>query len=332
MKKKIFFVCALLTLQFQLNSVAIVTHGAWGDEMEWYKPGGYFHKALSISASVIGQKVYPFVWKQFLGGITHKERLNAGRDLAKLVVDFSNQGEREIILIGHSYGGHVIKAASQILAVALQLQPIDTPIIVQSKTDQIVNKSGGVEVKKANPNEWDQKYYEQVCNEVKKYKEEKLLNKNINKDFLMDAVYTLGTPNDIPDYEANMNVVGYLFNLHSYGDLVHNLIGDHVLPEPRHKRAVDLEIRIKGTGWFGLTNKPGHLKMHSEEIAKWILYIPFHLINEPKTGFNKFTFDRRGIVKFEENKLPIYSRKRCFFTESRILSFIKDFLGLKLEI
>ncbi|KKP22613.1 MAG: hypothetical protein SZ59_C0005G0078 [candidate division TM6 bacterium GW2011_GWF2_28_16] len=322
MKEKVGIFFLSLFLFNILNSTVIVTHGAWGDEMEWYRPGGYFHEALKVPAQTMGQTIQAFTWKQSLGGITHRERLNAAKDLAKLIVDLNNKGEKEIILIGHSYGGHVIKAASQLLAVALDFQTAQVPIISQDKNNLVSDKI-------ANTQEWDQKYYEQVCTEVKEYNKLHPVSKSLNSDCLMDRVYTLGTPNDIPDYEANMKVVGCLFNFYSKGDLVQDLVGDHLLPEPKNDRAANLEVKIKGTGWFGLTNKPGHMKMHSEIIAKWILYIPFYLMTDKKTGFDKFNFERNGLVKFAENKTPTYSYTKSTMIDYLSWDYIKELLGIK---
>lgn len=318
MKKKLLLFVLILFPTVVLPKV-IVTHGAWGDDMNWYKPGGDFYDALKISGDVIGQDVVSFKWDQFLGGITHKERLNAGRELAKLVVDLTTQGESEIIIVAHSYGGHVAKAASQILAVALGLQRADRPIVLVNRdldSTKIVS-------------EWDQKHYEQVCNDVRIYTQEKILkygSKNV-KDFLIDALYTLGTPNDIDDYESHMDVIQFLFNFYSHGDLVQDLVGDRELPDPKHDRAVNLDIRLKGSGWFGLWGKPNHLQMHAQEIAKWILYVPFYLANEQQSGFQNFTFERDGRIRFGANRFPKYS-----YAKKRFRDFIPTFSCIKSKI
>ena len=315
-KKNILFLLVVFFPVF-VSSKVIVTHGAWGDDQDWYQPGGYFYDALRISGNVIGQDVIAFTWDQFLGGITHKERLNAGRELAKLVVDLTTQGETEIIIIGHSYGGHVAKAASQILAVALGLESADRPIV-------IVDKSLG---QTKTVSEWDQKYYEQVCNEVKSYTEVKVLKSGIKKDFLIDALYTLGTPNDIDDYESHMDVIQFLFNFHSNGDLVSDFVGDRKLPDPKHDRAVNLEVRIKGSGWFGLWGQPNHLQMHAQEIAKWILYVPFYLANEKQSGFQEFTFEHDGRIQFGANRFPKYS-----YAKKQFRNIISKFKCIKNKI
>jgi len=312
---------AYLFLSITLGAKVIVTHGAFGDDMDWYKPGGYFYEALIPAAKMMDEEVISFTWKQYLGGVTHKERLNAAKDLAKLIIDITNEGDNEIILIGHSYGGHVIKAASQFLAVAQGLQDANKPIIVLDRNfDQ------------KNLGDWDQKYYEDACAQVKAYKDLKLSNKSLKKDFLIDEAYILATPINTADYLANMYVIQFLFNMFSNGDLIQDLVGDRLLPEPKHERAVNLEVKIKKTGLFGLFNKPGHIQMHAEIIAKWILYIPFYLMTEKDSGFDKFSFEKNGVIQFADGRLPKYSyAKRRFFESFDFLSFswIKDKLGIK---
>ncbi|MBU4269937.1 alpha/beta hydrolase [Candidatus Dependentiae bacterium] len=307
----IFFICS------NLYSKIIVTHGAFGDDMSWYKPGGYFYEALVPAAKNMGEEVISFTWKQFLGGITHIERCDAATALAKLVIDIANQGDSEIILIGHSYGGHVIKAASQFLAVAQGLQDANKPIII---LDRNIDS-------KALDN-WDQKYYEDACAEVKAYKELKFLNKSLKKDFLIDEAYILGTPCGA-DYWANMNVIQFLFNIYSEWDIIQALVGDRLLPEPKHERAVNLEIKIKHSGLFGLFNKPSHTQMHAEIIAKWILYIPFYLMTEKKSGFDKFSFEKNGVIQFADGRLPKYSYSKGKMFEFLNFDWIKDKLGIK---
>lgn len=321
MKKKLLLFISFVSIVFPtiISSTVILTHGAYGDDANWYKPGGDFYDALKISGKKIGQDIISFKWTQFLGGITHKERLNAARELAKLIVDLTVKEDSKIIIIAHSYGGHVAKAASQILAVALGFQHVDRPIVSINKN---LNK---VKV----PYDWDQKYYEQICDDIKIYMQEKILNdktKNVKK-FLIDALYTLGTPNDIDDYESHMDVIQFLFNFYSEGDFVQDLVGNRKLLDPRHKRAVNLDIRLKGSGWFGLWGKPNHLQMHAQEIAKWILYIPFYLMDEKYTGFKSFTFKQDGLIYFGANRFPKYS-----YTKKHIRKFISSFSCMKNKI
>ncbi|MFH1461854.1 MAG: hypothetical protein ABIF12_02830 [bacterium] len=309
MKRILRYTCfVVLFCSFSLNAVIILTHGAFGEDQDWYQPGGAFYEAVNQTAQAFETPVISFTWEQYLGGITHKERFRAGKALAELVVDLTTQGETDIIFIGHSYGGHVVKVASQILAIGLGLQDGSRPIIVPER---------GVDFDKT---ELD--YFKDICTEFKDYADKKNFKEIVQKrnfrnsmgrpgDFLIDHAYTLGTPNDIPDYFASMDVVGCLYNFYSKGDWIQEMVGDRKLPEPKHDWAVNLEVRIKTGGFFNFIscNKPGHMALHAEVIGNWILYIPFFLKEENVGNFNKFTFNYDAQIKFSKKRPPIYTCK-----------------------
>ena len=315
----------LFLFPFYLSSTIIVTHGAFDKNASWYKPGGCFYEVLKESGQLFGQEVVSFEWDQFLGGVTHYERLKAGKALAEVIADLISLGETEIILIGHSYGGHVIKIASQILAIGLDLQDTDRSIVVSDR-----NKNSEL---------FDMEFFKKICNEFKTYSEKKNLKELLKKkglsswgrpgDFLVDIAYTLGTPNDIPDYFANMDSIGYFYNFFSKGDFVQDLVGDVLLPEPKHDWAVNLDVRIKGSGWPLFWNKPNHMQMHAEIIARWILKIPLFLKEEKIGNFDKFTFDYSGQITFSRENPPVYTCKEIGIKEDGFfakydLEWLKD--------
>ena len=278
---------------FPIFPKIIITHGVFGLESSWYKQGGDFYEAVNKVATQTNKEVISFSWKQPLGGVSHKERFDAGKELAKLVIDLTSKGEKEIIAIGHSYGGHVIKAASQILAVALDYQVITAPVLVANRIPQDLTLD-------------EKEFFKKACEEIREYKDKKNFSKDLKKEYLLDAVYTLGTPLDLSDYYANMNVIQFLFNIYSEGDIAQDLVGGVILPLPRHERAVNLNITVEAGGWFG-TEKPTHLGMHAEEIGKWILLIPFYLMEEMIGNFNKFSFKYDGKINFKRNRNPFYT-------------------------
>lgn len=310
LKRVLLFLLMFSNFSVKADTI-ILTHGAFGEDQEWYQPGGYFYDALDQEAQLFGYDIMSFSWDQFLGGITHKERFRAGRALAKLVVDLVNEGETEIVFIGHSYGGHVLKVASQILAVGLGLRDEREPIIVLLER--------GIQITQE-----EQTLFENICKEfkeeesTKKFKDvfHKKMGKNLfynsmgrPGDFLIDHAYTLGTPNDIPDYVANMDVIGSLYNFYSKGDWIQEIVGDRKLADPKHEYAVNLEIRIKKSGFFNFINcnKPSHTDMHAKIVGTWILYIPYYLNNEKIGNFELFTFDYDGKIRLSEKKPPIYT-------------------------
>ncbi|MFH1643657.1 MAG: hypothetical protein ABIA74_00580 [bacterium] len=305
-----YFWCVLFaSLFFNLNSVVIVTHGALAQESLWYQPGGSFFESLKIESLELGhKKTNSFSWDQYLGGVTHYERLKAGVKLAKLVIDFAKKGEKEIVLVGHSYGGHVIKAASQLLddfIDDLTMYGVESEPVLDLTTTSSPDKKNIEEEQKEK--EELQAFFAVAKEEVQKYKEKVGIQETkAQKDYLIDSVYTLGTPNNIPDYVADMDIIGHLYNFYSKGDLVQEIVGDVLLPEPKHERAVDLSIEIKNKGWLGW-GLPNHREIHAEIIAKWLLYIPNYLIQEKIGNFENFTFNATGNICFAQNKMPIYS-------------------------
>lgn len=287
-----------------LHSAVVLTHGALAQEDLWYRPGGSFFEALKTEGQNLGHESVSFSWDQSLGGLTHYERIKAGVELAKLVLDLAKSGEKEIILIGHSYGGHVIKAASQLLDDFIDdfsMYGVEPQLV----TDPTSTSS--LDTKSINEHQELRTAFLIAQKEVQEYKEKLELHKTKGqKDYFIDVVYTLGTPNDIPDYVANMNVIGSFYNFYSKGDLIQEIVGDILLPEPKHERAVNLSVQIKNDGWLGW-GLPNHKEIHAEIIAKWILYIPFNLIEQKIGNFQQFSFDVTGNIFFSKRNPPVYS-------------------------
>ena len=230
----------------RLSSVVIVTHGAFAQKSSWYQPGGKFFEELKKEDNNLNHEIISFSWKQNLGGVTHYELMNAGIELSKLILDFAKkEGKQEIILIGHSYGGHVIKVASQLLDDFVDnFEMYDIKFKIFS--DNFLDKKS---IEMFEREKLDlQAAFLQAQKEVQKYKntlgfEEKRNNKN----YLIDSVYTLGTPNDIQDYVASMNIIGKFYNFYSKGDLVQGAVGNVLLPDPKHDRSDRKSTRLNSS-------------------------------------------------------------------------------------
>ena len=325
-------------------SKVIVIHGILERNAKWYLPGGCFYEALAKKCKDRGQEVISFSWEQSLGGITHYERIKAGRDLVKLILSFLVNEESIDALIGNNYGGLVIKVASQILSYVLldfKTEELYKNFLLTSdestkgsfkhmynqqkiKTD-LLNKKKRLEKKndknkeKANQalveNLEMDSFFQQACFDVLEYIENLKLKgfkiKDETEKFLINAVYTLGTPNNLSDYKADMNVIKYLYNFYSKGDFIQDIMGDRLLPEPKHPRSVNLCVEMKNSGWFSFLpflniNSTNHLKLHAEIIGNWILDIPFEMQKINQGGFDKFTFDFDGKVNFYKDEVPSY--------------------------
>ena len=271
------------------QTAIIMTHGANDSGSNWYKPGGNFFEEVAGQAALQFENVtlVPFSWKQPLNGITYLEILNGANDLANLIVDLTQtETPTDIILIGHSFGGHVIKIASQMLNQAqagLTLEKITT-------NEQIVNM----------PTQIDNEIYQKLRAGI----QEKKAKATQTKEYLIDAAYTLGTPNvHYPEFLADMSVIGQFFNLYSDGDVVQDKVANKTVPE--HERKTNLKVIIKEAD-ESLTN-PSHSCLTCNSVGHWILSIPSFFEYADEQG-DAFTFEKNGIVTFSRNldEEPVY--------------------------
>jgi len=275
------------------QTTIIMTHGANDSGSGWYKPGGHFFEEVAGQAALQFENatLVPFSWKQPLNGITYLEILNGANDLANLILDLTQtETPTDIILIGHSFGGHVIKVASQMLnqaQAALSLEKITT-------NEQIVNM----------PMQSDNELYQKLRVNIQEKMAKTTQKDNLSKEYLIDAAYTLGTPNvHYPDFLADMSVIGQFFNLYSDGDVVQDKVANKTVPE--HERKANLKIVIKEADET-LTN-PSHSGLTCDSVGHWILSIPSFFAYADEQC-DAFTFEKNGIITFSRNlgEEPIY--------------------------
>ncbi len=89
------------------SSTAVVTHGTWGSDGQWYQPGGSFHSALAANRPDLEVHDASFVWS---GSYTHSGRRQAARQLKEW---FDDQGLSQPDLLAHSHGGTVANLATR---------------------------------------------------------------------------------------------------------------------------------------------------------------------------------------------------------------------------
>ncbi|HSC25112.1 MAG TPA: alpha/beta hydrolase [Candidatus Babeliales bacterium] len=125
------------------------------------------------------------------------------------------------------------------------------------------------------------------------------------------ALFTLGTP-IMSNYLPNMNVIGYVYNLFSFEDLVQTVLGISSREYPKHKRIANLRIMINGKA-------PDHAGLHHPIVGKWIAYIHHYfkkyLNNQNITNY----ISEPSIVYFSDIKAPEYA-----YDEKRNDLFIRD--------
>ncbi|MCK4518068.1 hypothetical protein KAT92_04785 [Candidatus Babeliales bacterium] len=287
----------ILSLFANINATTqttiIMTHGANDSGSGWYKPGDHFLEEVASQAALQFENatLVPFSWKQPLNGITYLEILNGANDLANLIIDLTQtETPTDIILVGHSFGGHVIKVASQFLnqaQAALTLEKITT-------NEQITNM----------PTQIDNELYKKLRASIQEKLSKITTKDNFSKEYLIDAAYTLGTPNvHYPEFLADMSVIGQFFNLYSDGDDVQDKVANKTVPE--HERKVNLKIVIKE--YDGALTNPSHSGLTCESVGHRILSIPSFFEYADEQG-DAFTFEKNGIITFPRNigEEPVY--------------------------
>jgi len=267
MSKNIFLLIILTTFQCHLQGVVILVHGSLAIDEEWCRPGGEFYEALEKEATPLGHKLLPFAWS---GKLNTKARRQGAEALAKAILSYPRN--ETIILIGHSHGGNVINLASQLLNDPVeQLMKNYSSEKLHAEITELVNKA-----------------YNKICGPQKSVP-------FLEKEYLIDIVYLIGTPIDKTNYSPDMKTIKELFNLYSDGDTVQPVLGFYERLLPSHDRCANLQVILKNSE--GSNSHPSHFQLHDPLIAKWLLKIP-HKLN--------FSFGQNGKIVFCENKTPLY--------------------------
>lgn len=275
---RIIIICATLScfsspISFQpCSALVIVVHGSFAPHATWHRPLGEFYDKLELQAFFARHKLISFSWS---GIPTHTEITRSARALAKLITSYSPQ--EEIILIGHSHGGNVVNVASTFLSKPVYT-PLDFSLLPPLFDFTMTTRSIML---------WE----EAPCEPQKKY--------------LIERIYLLGTPVDCKKYMPCMDVIGYLYNFYSSGDLVQPVLGWFGRTYPLHERITNSEIIIKDHK-SNKTKKPSHSDLHNLMVAQWILSIPDEL-KKTKTGnFDLFVPGKNCIIAFQKDSHPLY--------------------------
>ncbi|MBY0353949.1 hypothetical protein K2W90_06310 [Candidatus Babeliales bacterium] len=150
-------------------------------------------------------------------------------------------------------------------------------------------------------------------------------NQPATHDYYIDIVYTLVTPTEEIEFPMDMDTVHYVINGWSAGDPLQELLGGQKI-DINPNRAVNLEFLIPeneqdNDWWLTLlmdfmnwllgyqTTSPNHMEMRSSIIGRWLPQIPFELQALGINGFENFTFEKDGILTFDQDpeKPPFYA-------------------------
>lgn len=89
------------------SSTAVLTHGTWGSDQGWYRPGGDFYEALDAARPDLHLHDRSFAWS---GAYTDAGRRRAARELTAWLAD---EGLRTPDFLAHSHGGTVANLATR---------------------------------------------------------------------------------------------------------------------------------------------------------------------------------------------------------------------------
>jgi len=113
--------------------------------------------------------------------------------------------------------------------------------------------------------------------------------------------YALGTPVDVLDYMPDMNIVGHLYNLFSFGDIVQPVLGAFSRVYPQHERIANISITVHG-------KEPSHTELHHSAVARWLPQL-HELLSKPNNAIlnnKKFAFLDPGVLHFTQEQPPRY--------------------------
>ncbi len=234
-----------------------IVHGAQKEENLWHTPEGVFHKKLKASAKKKGHEVRNSPWDySVLSGTSNFEHFAAGLRLAGEIIAFCKtytphealENNHEVIILAHSYGGHVAYYASMALAALQDKNKLKDFFKVFENFETIISKH--------------KPGYQSALVSLKEIYAQ-LLRKRGRQSFRIvpeiSKIITLGTPhlagyNPIPHPDGVLSV----FNFFSHDDLIANqsnyfgvgtpLLWAHEFTNPiRHIELVGEKVKVSHT-------------------------------------------------------------------------------------
>lgn len=126
------------------------------------------------------------------------------------------------------------------------------------------------------------------------------------------VLYTLGTPIST-NCQPNMNVIGHVYNLFSFEDLVQPVLGMFKRQYKLHKRIGNMRITIDD-------KQPDHTNLHNPIVGSWLPQFHTWMVN------NKIDLQSPGIIHFARNQEPRYevdeTRKELIARDLRLSALI----------
>jgi len=267
-----------------------------------------------------------FNWKQTTFGLTHQEKIKAAKKFVERKMALvKEEGVTNFVDVAHSYGGHMVAIASQMLGVLFE----------RAKEEETKNIAKGL---LANLSEKlkdllkdSSELFDKCCDELwEKYKDDIttiVSNKGhigfIKQAFILGSpLWYDGEPEPFNMFEYNLEVIGSVYNCYSVGDLVQNIAGDQLLPEEATDtgRAFNLRFKVEESGRFTkisklfsyfarLLHQPTHFEMYSKPVVSDLLTIPSLVEAAAENNPTFFQSCDGGSIEFfnEVGKLPEFT-------------------------
>jgi hypothetical protein len=134
-------------------------------------------------------------------------------------------------------------------------------------------------------------------------------------------LYTLGTPVD-RTMQPNMNVIEYVYNLFSFGDLVQPVFNFYERVYPQHDRIANISIQFQ-------YRHMDHDEVHHPIIAHWILFIHEFFARHRQCGFELFDFEKPGKIYFYGGDTDLKyeideEREMLLYTDREFIKFMNS--------
>jgi hypothetical protein len=298
-----------------------ISHGSFGSESSWFRPGGMFYETIKKQAMHRSEAVVPWIWS---GGVSEENIIEAAGALVEYILQLP--ASTPLSFIVHSNGGNVCAYATMMLAsLYVKQQPVasfnETPphgiseesIIHENNEEELPpflklpflhptvtkNLTQHMEM---HPN--TERILKSTISRLRSLLATSMRPHRAPNNYPIALICCMGTPINTHIFDIDMRVVKQVINIYSTADFVQSLVGSQLIPE--HERRANVQARIHDISLNPETINPCHKKIHHVTIGKWILQLPEFLADtndkaaphQLKSGFITFFADKEPEIKF----------------------------------
>ncbi|MEI7580305.1 MAG: hypothetical protein WCJ17_00755 [bacterium] len=331
--QKLFIGVLCCTLFKTLSPLICISHGSFGSESSWFRPGGMFYEAVKKEALTRGEPVTPWIWS---GGVSEQNIIEAAGTLVEYILQLPPQ--TPISFIAHSNGGNVCAYATMILA-SLYASPQQTSTFETDANNMLKDQERPTETlphpaSLLDDEETDEAippllrfpFLHQKLTKHRTYRyemhpqTEQVLQTTLKRvrgimqhsvrlhrapnSYPISLLCSMGTPIDSTRFDIDMRIVRQAINIYSPADVIQSLVGKQLIPQ--HERRANVQARIHDITLHPQPIDPCHKKVHHVTIGKWILHLPDLLAD---TNENAAPYQlHSGIITFFPDKEPEITR------------------------